>query len=433
VRIGTHIAFLSLFLALTIGAAEADILHLAGGGTVETDSWWEENGSIFYRSPAGTVGLPREEVLRIQPTSEESPTQPVAEAESTPPPPVTTRRVPRELAVRILAAREALEAREFEKAAAAYHKLIHDVADDDQEPRVGYALAQMALGEDRLAQAVVLDGLARDPRQAQLLELRGDLYNREERVPDALRSWLAARDRAPAERLNTKIEKAQRELAAGRDYELSLSRHFNLRYDGEVDMGLADAVTEFLEQQYWEMARELDATPRQPITVILYPERAFRDVTQSAEWVGGLYDGKIRIPIAGLTRLNPQAKNLLKHELTHAFVHSKSRGQTPRWLQEGLAQHFEGRTLSRADRHKILERLREGDAAEWTDRGFSYPLAMSLTQFLIERRGFGSLVDLVEQLGEGQPLDTAMDDIYGMDYSESCRRWASETMDAGTR
>ena len=40
--------------------------------------------------------------------------------------------------------------------------VIIDEADADlNEPRVGYALAQMALGEDALALSVVLDGLAR--------------------------------------------------------------------------------------------------------------------------------------------------------------------------------------------------------------------------------------------------------------------------------
>lgn len=429
-----RVAFVLLFVATSMDVAHADILHLAGGGRVRVDSWWEEDGTLFYRSAAGSIGLPREEVLRIEPTAgteggEGAGLQGAAPSAATD----GVRRVPRELAERILAARAALEARDFEGAAAAYQALIHDVEAGDQEPRVGYALAQMALGEDRLAEAVVHDGLARDPQHAQLLEIRGDLYNREERVTDALRYWLDARDRTPAERLSVKIDKARRELAAGRDYAMAMSRHFNLRYDGDVDPGLTDAVTAFLEEQYWELARDLDVTPSQPITVILYPEQAFRDVTQAAEWVGGIYDGKIRLPIAGLTRLNPQAQSLLTHELTHAFVHAKSRGQSPRWLHEGLAQRFEGRTPSRADRHAVLERLREGDAADWADRGFSYPMAMSLTDFLVDRRGFDSLVELLERLGEGSSIDHAMEQVYGMDYVAACRRWASQTMDAGVR
>ena len=33
----------------------------------------------------------------------------------------------------------------------------------------------------------------------------------------------------------------------------------------------------------------------------------------------------------------------------------------------------------------------DGDAADWTERGFSYPMAMSLTRYLADRRGFGRL------------------------------------------
>jgi tetratricopeptide (TPR) repeat protein len=332
--------------------------------------------------------------------------------------------VSREIADRLNEATTALRERDFQKAAALYGALMNDADPDFQEPRVGFALAQMALGEDDLALSIVLDGLAREPDHATLLELLGDLRNREERVEDALRAWKDAFRNAPNDRLRDKILKAERELHAGRDYALSTSSHFNLRYDGEADIDLAEAVVEYLEEQYWEMADAFDHAPRQPITVVLYPTQQFRDVTQSPEWVGGLYDGKIRLPIGGLRRLDPAVRSLLRHELTHAFVHAKSRGQCPRWLHEGLAQRMEGRTVSRADRQGILQRLQEYAPAEWESGGFSYPLVLSLTVHLEERRGLDGIVRVLHRLGEGEEVGRALQAEYGEDYAGVCRAWA---------
>jgi len=342
-------------------------------------------------------------------------------------------RVPREVAERMQEANRALLAREYQHAADLYRALMSEVDVDVQEPRVGYALAQIKLGEDDLALSVVLDGLAHDPHHPSLLELLGDLRNGQERVADALRAWKDAFHLAPNDRLRDKIVKAERELAAGRDYAIGMSSHFNVRYDGELDDSLAEAVTDYLEKQYWVLADAFDHAPRQPITVVLYPTRRFRDVTQVPEWVGGLYDGKIRVPLGGLARLDPVASALLRHELTHAFVHSKSRGQCPRWLHEGLAQRMEGRTLSRANRATMVRRLREVEPAEWDGDGFSYPLALSLTSYLEERRGLDGLVRVLQRLGDGDDADEALTSVYGSGYAELCRRWASTVLQEGMR
>jgi tetratricopeptide (TPR) repeat protein len=444
-RAGNSLALLSacvVALVAATGGARADRLHLAGGGIVDVDAWWIEDDLLVYRNAEGTVGLPRSVVAKVESSDpgavgSRSPrprtVSSAMPAANAPAPAAETRRVPPEIADRLRAATRALKERDYETAASLYHALMQDTEADFHEPRVGYAMAQIALGEDDLALSVVLDGLARDPREPRLLELRGDLRNREERVEDALRSWKDAFELSPGDRLRDKILKAERELHAGRDYALSMSSHFNLRYDGEVDLALAEAVIEFLEEQYWEMADRLDYAPRQAITVVLYPTRQFRDVTQSPEWVGGLYDGKIRVPLGGLSRLDPRAEGLLRHELTHAFVHAKSRGHCPRWLHEGLAQHFEGRTLSRRDRQGVVDLLGAVLPADWASAGFSYPAALSLTSYLEERGGLDRLTEVLRRLGEGEDPDQALTAVYGEGYAELCGDWAESVRGEGER
>lgn len=55
----------------------------------------------------------------------------------------------------------------------------------------------------------------------------------------------------------------------------------------------------------------------------------------------GLYDGKIRVPLGDVEKLNPFVVSLLTHELAHAMITEATADQAPRWFQEGLAQHLE--------------------------------------------------------------------------------------------
>ena len=79
--------------------------------------------------------------------------------------------------------------------------------------------------------------------------------------------------------------------------------------------------------------RDLGTPPRDNIQVTLYTETAFFDVTHAPTWVGALNDGKLRIPISGLTSVSPELAHVLKHE-AGALV----RGQTFGWSLSSLAQ-----------------------------------------------------------------------------------------------
>jgi tetratricopeptide (TPR) repeat protein len=425
VRHGVLIRLTLCCILLWGTTAVADILHLKGGGEIETSNWWKERGMLVYETPAGVIGIPLEEILRIEPTA--GPVESTEPAAPTPEPAVVPPVAkPQNQAVLLFQeGKTALESRDYETAA---ERFLASISRNPNIPaaRVGYAVSVFSMNRDGLALSVILEGLSLQPDSAALHEVFGDLRNREERVDDAMRSWKKAFKLAPNDRLRDKIEKAQRELTAGSDYSFSTTPHFNVRYGDGMDPRLAAEIVDYLEEQYWFLADALMHAPEQPITVLLYPEQEFRDVTQAPEQVAGLFDGKIRVPLGGLTRIDPRARKLLVHELTHAVIHSKTRRNCPRWLHEGLAQRFEERPMTRADKKGVLK-LFEGIAPHrWESRGFSYPAALSLVQSLETIRGLGGLVQVLDRLAAGDKIEQALETVYRSDYGSLCRSWSEQ-------
>ena len=415
----------AFLVAAALGPIHADRLHLDNGGHIDVDRWWLEGDVVVYEADGGTVGISRAMVVRIE--AGPTPTRRQEGAPSSDPSPSGPAR--RDTDDDVTATREnlhraqdALSQRDFELASSYYLALVQDQP-ELYVARVGYAVSEIELGRDGLALSVVLDGISRQPERAELHILLGELRYREERLDDALRCWRRAFKLDADDKLRDRILKVERELHASRYYDFASSSHFNLRYDGTVDLDLAGAVIEHLEEQYWVVTESFRHSPGQPITVQLFPEREFREVTRAPDWAGGLYDGKIRVPLGGLTRLTTDAKRVLTHELTHAIVHSKSRGNAPRWLQEGLAQMAEGKRPLRSDLQSIAKQLNQRPPDQWGSLEFSYPLSLAVCQYLSTRSGFDSLVELVERLGGGTGTDEALHEVYGQDYGEICRDW----------
>ena len=116
-----------------------------------------------------------------------------------------------------------------------------------------------------------------------------------------------------------------------------------MKYNGGAAPELAQAVLKTLESEFDEIAATLNYTPPEPIGVILYTNQAFMDITRAPSWSGALNDGRIRVPVEGLSTMNGELARVLKHELTHSFVGQKTGGRCPVWLQEGIAQYMEGK------------------------------------------------------------------------------------------
>lgn len=186
----------------------------------------------------------------------------------------------------------------------------------------------------------------RNPQSPDFRMLLGSAYYGMENLDQAIAEWnkaLAIRD---SPQLREALAKAQREREVSGSYSELRSEHFLLRYDGQEDEKLSGLILNSLDGSFQDLVLDLDYSPSEAIVVLLYPNQAFRDITRTPSWVGALNDGKIRVPVSGITQMTPDLARVLKHELTHSFVRQITLGRCPVWFNEGLAQLEEGATTA---------------------------------------------------------------------------------------
>jgi hypothetical protein len=225
------------------------------------------------------------------------------------------------------------------------------------------------------------------------------------------------------------LEKAQKDKAVEDEYKENESAHFTLRYSGSSEPELAREVLRTLESHYGAIESEIRFSTPDPIGVILYTRQAFADTTQAPDWVGALNDGRIRVPVQGLTSMTPELSRVLKHELTHSFVQQKTHGRAPTWLQEGLAEWMEGKRsgvnaaallqIYDARQALALGQL-EGSWMQFTrDKGaYAYAWSLAHIEMIVQQYGAGDIERVLDLIAEGESPETALRNVVHSDYED---------------
>lgn len=292
-----------------------------------------------------------------------------------------------------------------------------------------YALLLIDAGQWNEAIAQARQAVGKAPQSADALRVLGLAYYEGGRNTEAIKTWKQAQQIQPSEIVALYLAKADREAAIEDHFNEGESTHFLLRYDGsKAGFGLRTDMLRTLERQYTELARDLGFSPESAITLIVYTERQFFDVTQAPAWAGALNDGKLRIPVRDVSSMTPALEMVLKHELTHSFVHSIAGGRCPTWLNEGLAQLEEPKTIPSAAelgevfrQHKaaplrVLEHPFLGltPAQAWV----AYAESLAATDYLRATYGMNALRRILELLREGRAPEAALREVTHNDYSQ---------------
>ena len=217
-----------------------------------------------------------------------------------------------------------------------------------------------------------------------------------------------------------------REKNAHRNFASESTNHFKVQFDGYEHGGLSRTVIGILEDAYSQIGRDLDYYPSEPITVILYTNQDFRDVTHAPGWSGGYFDlkdGKIRVPVRGAEGKEALLKTVLFHEYVHALIYSIAKS-CPLWVHEGMAEYYSKGPSQRVGQSIPLNYL-DNSFGQRDMRliQLAYMQSHSAVSYLMEKFGPGRMKDMLISLSKSSDLNQAFTMAFQMSYTEFSEKW----------
>ena len=458
-------ATLCAALAFGVAAARAaDTIVLKNGKRIVALSVREEGDKITYETAAGELSLPKSIVDHIEKGNAfaASPSAGAAAGLAIAPPATEAPRGAAEIeggtihegaidrnfiASLEVAARSGGKEAQL-KAAVAHHVAaqfeqahsdIEHALDDERialsyagdEPSILLNLAYMHLKRSEYKQS--LDYLERArrvaPQNADEAKLEGWAYYGMNKLEQAVAEWKRALALRPDPEVQSALEKALRDEKEEESYKENESSHFTLRYSGGAEPALAREVLRTLEAHFSAVESELNFTPPDSIGVVLYTRQAFADITRAPAWAGGLNDGRIRVPVQGLTDMTPDLSRVLKHELTHSFVRQKTRGRAPTWVQEGIAQWMEGQRAGE-NAATLLQTYQSGQATSLADlegswmglpndtAAYAYAWSLAAIEYIVQADGMGDIERILDRIGSGSSTEEALRAVLRGSYAD---------------
>jgi len=216
--------------------------------------------------------------------------------------------------------------------------------------------------------------------------------------------------------------------------------------EGEVTIHWYEGQESFVEeimlaaqQALVRLTEDTGAYLKRPVTIYVYANA--RDLQGAMifpqEWTGGVAFTRYGIIAIGIAPYNLSwGKRATVHELTHLVIHQMTYNpytRLPTWLDEGLSMHSEGELIPQfkswldlavAEDNLISVRSLSSPFSAYAEKSYlAYAQSYSLVEFLITGYGQGSMLGLLNTLGEGSSYDGALDKVYGFDMDGLDTLW----------
>jgi tetratricopeptide (TPR) repeat protein len=305
------------------------------------------------------------------------------------------------------------------------------LANDPENPGIlnYYAALLIRIGSAREAVPYAEQAVHIAPDSADAQAVLGYAQFGADHPKDAIESWKKSLALRPDASIQRVMARAEREASTEGDYSERETGHFVLHYEGGQSSGaFRNQLLAALESDYQELSSQFGGEPKAGIQVVLYTDQAFFDVTQSPSWAGALNDGKVRIPLQGLDSVTPNLARVLKHELTHSFVSQIAMGRCPQWLNEGIAQMMEPKSLVAGPQLAELFQQQQEVPLNYLEGSFTglsqmqaalaYDESLAAAQHIRDRYGMGDVVRILEKLGQGESIEVALRSTIHCDYRQ---------------
>jgi tetratricopeptide (TPR) repeat protein len=460
-------ALIVLLFVLVVWSAAADTIVLKNGRRIIASNVTEDGDHVTYETPAGQMSIPKSIVERID--RDNLGYSSAAGASSVPPISVAAVDPARgyDDVARLTVHDNAIDfayiaqlennarsggATEVEKVAASHYAAAQFlVSKGDTNAAIDHYRQALSLAPDNVGLLLNLSALylresqfttALEPLEharrltpdsapvaADIAKLTGWAYYGANKMDRAVEEWRRAERLHPDPEVEHALEKAERDKSEEESYREGETAHFALKYNGSATPDLAQGILHVLEDDFHDLESQLDYTPPEQIGVILYTEQSFADITRAPSWAGAINDGRIRIPVQGLTSVTPELAHVLKHELTHSFIGQKSHGRAPTWLQEGVAQYMEGRRSS-GSAGTLLDEAHLGSVptlqmleGSWMalpadSAAMAYAWSLAAVESIIQSGGVGDISRLLDRIAAAPSTEEALRDSLHSNYAD---------------
>jgi hypothetical protein len=312
---------------------------------------------------------------------------------------------------------------------------------DNSTLLIYYAAALMRTGQASQALPYAERAVRTAPDSPDTLAMLGFVQFASDHTSDAIRSWKKSLALRPDATVSEHLARAERESKAESDFSQHESSHFSLHFEGkDTSENFRRDLLTTLDSDYEDLVRDLGYAPHNSIAVTLYTQQAFFDVTRAPSWSGAINDGKLRIPVSGVSSMTPELARVLKHELTHSFVSQISSNRCPTWLNEGIAQLEEGKSSASNGRAlaqlfaagaEIPYNMLEGSFMNFSgpEASTAYAESLGAVEYIRDTYGMSELQRILERLSQGSATEAALRGTIHSDYRQlrdEMTRWLGD-------
>lgn len=267
--------------------------------------------------------------------------------------------------------------------------------------------------------------------------LLGDIAYRNQDLRRAKLSWTRAQRLDPGlDVVNERLVNLETEYSVEKHFGRGGNAYFDLRYQDGINSAAAALFEQTLVEARKKVGNDFKYWPRHKIVVLIYSPEAFEKIRPGPDWVAGIYDGKIRVPLPSSRAAAGSIEPTLYHEYTHALIHDLTRNNCPVWLNEGIAEYEESkvrppslsllRTAARIDRLVPFEKLEAAFRSEDPRvAGLAYEQSFSVVTYLVNRHGVYRVRRVLDLLAEGSSIDEAFRKELRMSSAQFESRWKS--------
>lgn len=304
----------------------------------------------------------------------------------------------------------------------------------------GRAEAYVRANRSDLALAALERAASLVPEDARVHAYLGKSYYEAEDLPRARHHLERSRTLDPRSPLSQGVaallQRVGVEADASAGFHAADAGRYVIRFEGYASPEVGTRLRRTLADAEGRVRDRIGFGPSPPLVVLCYSAETFRGTWDLPDWAGGVYDGKIRIPLSAVEEGGERLEGVLLHELGHAAVAATAQGPVPVWLHEGIAQWAEhggvdpygravaGRALAEGSWVPVA-RLQTSFLGMGPDvAAIAYAEAAVAVGWLVDRHGRQGLEALVRAAGRTGDFDAALRESLQIDAAD---------LDAGVR